>query len=60
MIKFCIMQLMDFVFYFSLLTYTLYTVVFTHPKPLPATTSLQLEPANNVFEPDNVSEEVRG
>ena len=28
-----------------------YTVVFTYPKPLPATTSLQLEPANNVFEP---------
>ena len=31
--------------------HTYYTVVFTHPKPLPATTSLQLEPANNVFEP---------
>ena len=30
---------------------TLYNTIFTHPKPLPATTSLQLEPANNVFEP---------
>ena len=32
-----------------------YSIFSTNPIPLPATTSLQLEPANSVFEPEEVN-----